>query len=104
METTEKHPMDVLVQREHDYILGFYDAMEIMLCYANQIEGSEKIPRDHRFSLLIASIESVYSAAADAHYDDIKETVMIFFDPEAHYTEYTKKTTESEVAQQEANS
>lgn len=101
METTEKHPMDILIQREHDYALGFYDAMEILLNYGCQIEGSTIIPIDQRFALLMAAIENVYSDAADAHYTDIKETLMICFEPEAHYAEYTTTGKDLDVARQE---
>lgn len=102
METTEKYPMNVLMQREHDYTLGFYDAMEILLNYGCQIEDSKTIPRDQRFSLLMACIEHVYSDAADAHYSDIKEALMIVFDPEDHYAKYTTTGKNLDVAQQEA--
>jgi len=96
----EKHAEDILMQREHDYTRGFYDAMEIVLNYGCQIEGSKTIPREQGFSLLMACIEHVYSDAADAHYVDIKEGLMIVFDPEDHYTKYTKTSRDVEVAQE----
>jgi hypothetical protein len=102
METIEKDPMNVLMQREHDYTLGFYDAMEILLNYGNQIEDSKTIPRDRSFSLLMACIEHVYSDVADAHYADIKEAFRIVFDPEDHYKKHTITGKDLDVAQQEA--
>ena len=66
-----KHAEDLLVEKDRDYVQGFYDAIDLLNSHAQLI--MDKTPENKRFGKLLAGIERLLCVAAEEHEDHVKK-------------------------------
>jgi hypothetical protein len=66
-----KYAEDLLVEKDRDYVQGFFDAVYLLTGYAQEIHG--KVAEDKRFDKLESAIGELFSVAAECHEEHIKK-------------------------------